>query len=168
MAIVLLLVFVITPIVEIAVFIQIGGEIGLWSTLAIVIITAMAGTALLRAQGLATFAGAQESLARGEFPIRQVFDGACLLVAGALLLTPGFVTDAIGLALFLPPVRDLLRRWAMARGRFQVHTGQDHAGQDNTGTGAGPRPGREDGVVEGEFREVEGEHDPESPRTRLK
>ncbi len=159
MAIVLLLAFVITPIVEIAVFIEIGGEIGLWPTLAIVVITAMAGTALLRAQGLATFAGAQESLARGEFPVRQVFDGACLLVAGALLLTPGFVTDGIGLALFLPPVRDLLRRWVLARGRFQVHTE----------TGAGPRPGREDGVVEGEFHEVEGEHDPKPPpRTRLK
>ena len=159
MAIVLLLAFVITPIVEIAVFIQIGGEIGLWPTLAIVVITAMAGTALLRAQGLATFVGAQESLARGEFPVRQVFDGACLLVAGALLLTPGFVTDGIGLALFLPPVRDLLRRWVLARGRFQV----------DTGMGAGPRPGREDGIVEGEFREVEGEHDTEPPpRTRLK
>ena len=159
MAIVLLLAFVITPIVEIAVFIQIGGEIGLWPTLAIVVITAMAGTALLRAQGLATFAGAQESLARGVFPVRQVFDGACLLVAGALLLTPGFVTDGIGLALFLPPVRDLLRRWVLARGRFQV----------DTGTGAGPRPGREDGIVEGEFHEVEGEHDTEPPpRTRLK
>lgn len=159
MAIVLLLAFVITPIVEIAVFIQIGGEIGLWPTLAIVVITAMAGTALLRAQGLATFAVAQESLARGEFPVRQVFDGACLLVAGALLLTPGFVTDGIGLALFLPPVRDLLRRWALGRGRFQVYTG----------IGAGPRPGREDGIVEGKFHEVEGKHDTEPPpRTRLK
>ena len=120
MAIVLLLAFVITPIVEIAVFIQIGGEIGLWPTLAIVVITAMAGTALLRAQGLATFAGAQESLARGEFPVRQVFDGACLLVAGALLLTPGFVTDGIGLALCWRAGRDVVRRGALGRGGFQV------------------------------------------------
>jgi UPF0716 protein FxsA len=159
MAIVLLLAFIITPIVEIAVFIEIGGEIGLWPTLAIVVITAMVGTALLRAQGLATFAGAQQSLARGEFPVRQVFDGACLLVAGALLLTPGFVTDGVGLALFLPPVRNLLRRWVLARGRFQVDAGMD----------AGPRPGREDGIVEGEFHEVEGERDTEPPpRTPLR
>ena len=159
MAIVLLLVFVITPIVEIAVFIQIGGEIGLWPTLAIVVFTAMVGTALLRAQGLATFAGAQESLARGEFPVSHLFDGACLLVAGALLLTPGFVTDGIGLALFFPPVRDLLKRWAQARGRFQGHTGM----------GNGLRPGRKDGIVEGEFHIVEGERDTEPPSgTKLK
>ena len=151
MAIVLLLAFVITPIVEIAVFIQIGGEIGLWPTLAIVVITAIVGTALLRAQGLATFASAQKSLARGEFPVSQVFDGACLLVAGALLLTPGFVTDGIGLALFFPPVRDLLKRWALARGRVQSHTGM----------GEGPRPGRKDGIVEGEFQIVESERDTE-------
>ncbi len=159
MAIVLLLAFVITPIVEIAVFIEIGGEIGLWPTLAIVVITAIVGTALLRAQGLATFAQAQQSLARGEFPLRQVFDGACLLVAGALLLTPGFVTDAIGMALFLPPVRNLLGRWVLARGRFRV----------DAGTGTGSRPGREDGIVEGEFHEVEGERDSEPPpRTPLR
>ena len=151
MAIVLLLAFVITPIVEIAVFIQIGGEIGLWPTLAIVVITAIVGTALLRAQGLATFASAQKNLARGEFPVSQVFDGACLLVAGALLLTPGFVTDGIGLTLFFPPVRDLLKRWALARGRFQGHTGMAE----------GPRPRREDGIVEGEFQVVEGERDTE-------
>ena len=153
MAIVLLLAFIITPIVEIAVFIEIGGQIGLWPTLAIVVITAMVGTALLRAQGLATFAAAQQSLARGEFPVRQVFDGACLLVAGALLLTPGFVTDGVGLALFLPPVRNFLGRWVLARGRFRVDAGTD----------TGPRPGREDGIVEGEFHEVEGERDAETP-----
>ena len=159
MAIVLLLAFVITPIVEIAVFIQIGGEIGLWPTLAIVVITAIVGTALLHAQGLATFASAQKTLARGEFPVSQVFDGACLLVAGALLLTPGFVTDGIGLALFFPPVRDLLKRWALARGRFQGHTGM----------GDGQRPGRMDGTVEGEFQIVEGERDTEPPSdARLK
>ncbi len=153
MAIILLLAFVITPIVEIAVFIEIGGEIGLWPTLAIVIVTAMAGTALLRAQGLATMAQARQSLARGEFPVRQVFDGACLLVAGALLLTPGFVTDGIGLALFLPPVRRLLGRWLLASGRIDVDVGTD----------AAPRRSREDGIVEGEFREVEGERDAEPP-----
>jgi UPF0716 protein FxsA len=156
MAIILLLALVITPIVEIAVFIEIGGEIGLWPTLAIVVITAMAGTALLRAQGIATLAQAQHSLARGEFPIRQVFDGACLLVAGALLLTPGFVTDGIGLALFLPPVRDFLRRRLLASGRIHVDAGADAS--------ARPEPPRQDGVIEGEFHEVERDRDGEPPR----
>ena len=129
MAIVLLLAFVITPIVEIAVFIQIGGEIGLWPTLAIVVITAIVGTALLRAQGLATFASAQKTLARGEFPVSQVFDGACLLVAGALLLTPGFVTDGIGLTLFFPPVRDLLNggHWGVGASRVILEWEMGHA-----------------------------------------
>jgi UPF0716 protein FxsA len=159
MAIVILLAFILTPIIEIAVFIEIGDVIGLWPTLAIVVLTAMAGTAMLRAQGLATFAAAQQSLARGEFPVRQVFDGACLLVAGALLLTPGFVTDGIGMALFLPPVRGLLGRWVMARGHFQVHTGMN----------PGPRPDRGDGVVEGEFHEVDGDPNTKKPpRPRLK
>ncbi len=156
MAIVLLLALVITPIVEIGVFIEIGGLIGLWPTLAIVVITAVAGTALLRAQGLATLARARQSLARGEFPARQVFDGACLLVAGALLLTPGFVTDGIGLALFLPPVRELLRRWVLTSGRIRV----------DVGANAAPRPDRDDGIIEGDYHEVERERDPEPPRDR--
>ncbi len=156
MAIVLLLALVITPIVEIAVFIEIGGLIGLWPTLAIVVITAVAGTALLRAQGLATLARARQSLARGEFPVRQVFDGACLLVAGALLLTPGFVTDGVGLALFMPPVRELLRRWVLTSGRIRV----------DVGANAGPRPDRDDGIIEGDYHEVERESDPEPPRDR--
>ena len=82
MAIVLLLALVITPIVEIAVFIQIGGEIGLWPTLAIVVITAIVGTALLRAQGLATFASAQKNLARGEVRVGGETDSALCLLTG--------------------------------------------------------------------------------------
>ncbi len=159
MAIALLLAFILTPIVEIAVFIEIGGQIGLWPTLAIVVITAMVGTALLRAQGLATLTSARHSLARGEFPVRQVFDGACLLVAGALLLTPGFVTDGVGLSLFLPPVRDLLRRWVLASGRIRV----------DMEVGIGPRPGPDDDVIEGEYHEVERPRDPEKPpRKRIR
>jgi UPF0716 protein FxsA len=154
MAIVILLAFILTPIIEIAVFIEIGDVIGLWPTLAIVVLTAMAGTAMLRAQGLATYAAAQQSLARGEFPVREVFDGACLLVAGALLLTPGFVTDAIGMALFLPPVRRMIGRWLMARGQFRVHTGVNPGQRHDPG----------DGVVEGEFHEVNGDHDPDKPK----
>ena len=80
------------PIVEIALFIKIGGLIGLWPTIGIVIATALAGAALLRSQGLATLRSARASLAENRFPLDQVFDGLCLAVAGALLLTPGFFT----------------------------------------------------------------------------
>jgi UPF0716 protein FxsA len=171
MAIVLLAVFILTPIVEIAVFIEIGGRIGLWPTLAIVVITALVGTALLRAQGLATMNAARHSLARGEFPMRQVFDGACLLVAGALLLTPGFVTDGVGLALFLPPVRDLLRRWVLASGRIRVDLGAAGRPRDDPGAAGRPRPDPDSngGVIEGEYHEVERPPDPDKPpRGRLR
>ena len=96
------LILIITPIVEIAVFIQVGGLIGLWPTLAAIVLTALIGTALLRQQGLATLARAQREMAAQRLPVRELFDGICLLLAGALLLTPGFVTDAIGGALLMP------------------------------------------------------------------
>ncbi len=104
----ILIAFIATPIIEIALFIEAGERFGLWPTLAAVIATAFAGTWLLRRQGLATWTRAAESLRRNVFPIDEVFTGLCLVMAGALLLTPGFVTDAIGLALFAPPVRRML------------------------------------------------------------
>ncbi|MFP6734331.1 MAG: FxsA family protein, partial [Rhodospirillales bacterium] len=98
------------PIVEIGVFIEVGGLIGLWPTITVIFVTAAIGAALLRAQGLAVMYRAQEAMARGEMPLTQVFDGLCLLFAGAMLLTPGFVTDGVGFLLFIPPLRILLRR----------------------------------------------------------
>ena len=152
MAAVILLAFIITPIAEIAVFIEVGGAIGLWPTLVVVLATAAIGTWLLRLQGLATLKRAQESLARNQLPINEVFDGLCLLFAGALLLTPGFVTDSFGLALFIPAFRALLRqalrRWLIATGRASL-----------TIDGGGPmggahQPAPDDGVIEGEFKEL--------------
>lgn len=158
MRLVILSLFIAVPLVEIAVFIQVGGLIGLWPTVALVLLTAVVGTSLLRAQGLATLGRAQASLARGEMPLREVFDGACLLVAGVLLLTPGFVTDAVGLLLFLPPVRHGLLGWlgnAVKAGRIHVET-------FNAGWGPPPPPhvpqrprhpaGPQD--IEGEYRDV--------------
>lgn len=108
MGLLLLIAFIATPIVEIALFIEAGDRFGLWPTLAAVILTAVIGTALLRWQGIATWTRASQSLQRGIFPVNEVFAGLCLVAAGALLLTPGFLTDAIGFLLFLPPVRMLL------------------------------------------------------------
>ena len=107
---VFLLAFLVVPLLEIAVFILIGDRIGLWPTIALVVVTAVAGAALLRSQGLATVKQARACFERGEAPVQQVFDGVCLLFAGALLLTPGFLTDSIGLLLFAPPVRGSLGR----------------------------------------------------------
>lgn len=114
MPVILLLLFIGVPILEIAVFIQAGQLIGLWPTLATVVVTAIIGTALLRAQGLATLARARQSLDQGKIPVEDIFTGLCLLVAGLLLLTPGFITDAVGFLLFLPPFRRAAGRFLMS------------------------------------------------------
>ena len=153
MGVVLLLAMIGVPILEIAVFIEVGGRIGLWSTIAIVIFTAVIGTALLRYQGLATLFRASEALQTGQFPMTEVFDGLCLVIAGALLLTPGFFTDGVGFLLFVPPVRAAIRR---VLGRYLVESGRVHMAT-NPGPSAGPT------VIEGEFHEVTPENDDSSP-----
>jgi UPF0716 protein FxsA len=154
----LLFAFIGVPILEIAVFIQVGGFIGLGATLVLVVLTAIAGTLLLRAQGLSTLGRARASLDRGEVPVREVFDGACLLVGGALLLTPGFVTDTLGFLLLLPPFRGVVLERLKRSGHLHVYTGGTGAGPAGTGP-AGPDPARPTGggagpVIDGEFEEV--------------
>ena len=170
MAIFLLIAFIGMPIIEIAVFINVGGQIGLWPTLAIVVATAIAGTWLLRYQGLATLARVQESLARQEFPIEEVFDGLCLLFAGALLLTPVFVTDTIGLSLFMPPIRRLLqrlmRRWLAnsANAAFFVN------GENISRRGPDAPPGDQAGgpTIDGKWEEIRPSDDDKPVPPRLK
>ncbi len=106
----LFLLFVLVPIVEIALFIQVGGAIGLLPTLVIVIATALLGTFMLRREGLATLTRARARLSSGALPAAEIIEGALLLVGGALLLTPGFMTDAFGFACLLPPSRRWLAR----------------------------------------------------------
>jgi UPF0716 protein FxsA len=158
MGIFLLAAFIGVPILEIAVFIKVGGLIGLWPTLAIVVLTAVAGTWALRAQGLATLARARTQIDRGELPTRELFDGACLLIAGALLLTPGFVTDFLGFLLFLPPVRDILRNLLAQhiKGRVETHVyvdGQEVHGTRRPGGRPRGRPGKGP-VIEGDYDDV--------------
>ena len=148
---IVLLAFILVPLAEIAVFIEIGGLIGLWPTLAVVVLTAIVGTGLLRAQGLATMMRARASVERGEMPVTEVFDGACLLVAGALLLTPGFVTDTVGLLLFVPGVRHALRRalWRHMQSSGQVHIWVGGKSRP------GPRRPNDDTVIDGDYRVID-------------
>lgn len=111
----LFVIFVAVPIVEIALFIQVGGLIGLWPTLLLVLLTAVAGSILMRAQGLQALARLRGALAAGQDPTAPMAHGAMILIAGVLLLTPGFFTDALGLSLLLPPVRAALIRRAAGR-----------------------------------------------------
>jgi len=101
----LFLIFVAVPIIEIALFIQVGGFIGLWPTLAVVILTAFIGTNLMRAQGIAALQKLQSSLQGDGNPADPLANGALILVAGLLLLTPGFFTDTVGLGLLIPSIR---------------------------------------------------------------
>lgn len=160
---IIFLALVITPLVEIAVFIEVGGFIGLWPTLFVVIVTAMAGTWLLRSQGWELMNRARVTLAGGEFPAREVFDGACILVAGALLLTPGFITDAAGLLLFIPSVRaylgQVMLRYLMSRGNVDI---QMFGGGDRSRK----NPDRDGRIIEGKFHEVPGGSDDREPNHR--
>ena len=108
MAFWILIIFISIPLIEIALFIQVGGFIGLWPTIAIVIITAILGTFLIRKQGLSTLQRAQNELEKKQIPIRELFEGLCLIFSGALLLTPGFLTDVIGFVLLVPSLRGIL------------------------------------------------------------
>lgn len=143
---ILLIALIVVPIAEIALFIEVGGFLGFWPTMSIIILTALAGTALLRQQGLAVLRKAQASLEENRFPIDVVFDGLCLLVAGVLLLTPGFFTDTVGFSLFVPPVRAALGRalaqYLAARGSVEVGA---------PGSFSGPRP---ENVIDGEFQDI--------------
>ncbi len=155
MGLVLLLAFIGVPIIEIAVFIEVGGWLGLWPTLGLVVLTAVVGSLELRAQGLATVNKLRRQLDQGELPSDTLFDGVCLLFAGALLLTPGFVTDAVGLALFLPPFRRFLR---VTLGRHIARHAEARVFVD--GGAAGPRGGQQpDDVIDADYEEV---RDPES------
>ena len=108
----------IVPVVEIAAFIAIGGQIGIGWTLLMILVTAIIGTFLLRRQGFQILNTIKSETAQGRVPGRTLGDGAMILVAGVLLLTPGFVTDSIGFLLFVPVVRNII--WSFLASRIQV------------------------------------------------
>ena len=105
----LVLLLLVMPVVELAVIVQVAEEVGVLNTLALLIAVSIAGAWLLKQQGLATWHALQTTMARGEMPTKEATDGALILLGGALLLTPGFVTDAVGLLLLVPPTRAVLK-----------------------------------------------------------
>jgi len=101
----LLLLFVLVPLGEIYVLIQVGSVVGALPTIGLCILTALIGAVLIRHQGLSTIARAQRSMDAGQLPATELLEGAVILLSGALLMTPGFVTDTIGFACLVPPWR---------------------------------------------------------------
>ncbi len=144
------LLLLVVPLVEIAAFVVIGGQIGVATTLLLTLLTAIIGTMLLRRQGLAVVQQIGRELEADRIPARQLADGAMIAVAGILLLTPGFVTDAVGLLLFVPAFRDFV--WRQVGKRLNVTIVSD----------AGPGRQHHD-VIDLDESEYSGKADPHSP-----
>lgn len=114
--------FVVVPLLEIVVFVYVGGRIGVGALVALVVVTGILGFAIARSQGFAVWAQAQRALRRGAFPAKELAHGAMVLVGAVLLVTPGFVTDGVGFLLMVPAVREAVRRWGSRR--FRARTGR--------------------------------------------
>jgi UPF0716 protein FxsA len=106
----LIALFIVVPLLELYVIIQIGGAIGVLPTIGLLLLDSILGTMLLRSQGRAVWQRFNAALSENRIPGREVFDGAMVIVGGTLLLTPGFITDVFGLILLIPPTRDVVRR----------------------------------------------------------
>jgi len=111
----ILVLFVVVPIVELYVIVQVAGGIGVLQTLGLLVVVSIVGAWLVKAEGLGLIRRVQLKLASGEMPGKELVDGALILFAGALMLTPGFVTDTFGLVLLLPPTRAVVRMFLMKR-----------------------------------------------------
>ena len=141
----LLIAFVAIPMIEIALFIQVGGFIGIWWTLLIVFLTAVTGSFLVRKQGVQEIANLQRSFSELNDPTEPLANGAMILFAGARLLTPGFFTDIVGLSLLIPSVR----RQVFTSLRSRITTKQFEMGPKSS-----PRSDPNGTVIDGEFEEV--------------
>lgn len=118
----LFLLFIIVPIVELAIIIQVGSQLGVLSTVVLLILVSVVGAWLVKFQGLSVLRRIQQQLSAGQMPTTELVNGGMILFAGALMLTPGFLTDAVGLALLLPPVRATLRPLLARRFRGRIQT----------------------------------------------
>jgi len=147
---ILFILFAIIPIAEIALLIHVGGEIGGWNTIALVLITAAVGAFLVKREGLATMQAAQSKLQQQQMPGQELVEGACLLVAGVLLVTPGFMTDIVGFLLVIPPTRKAIAKAASKRLSGRIVTQHSYSQYQSY------RQESNDGdVFEGEFRNHE-------------
>ena len=111
----LFLLFIIVPIIEITVLINVGEAIGAWNTVGLVLLSAFIGVNMLRYQGLSTLARAQQRANQGEIPGQEMVEGIVLAVGGALLVTPGFVTDVIGFSCLIPFTRQAFAKSLLSR-----------------------------------------------------
>ena len=120
MPLLLVILFIVVPIAELALLIQVGQAIGVWWTILLLVADALLGSWLLRTQSRAAWRRFNEALANGRIPHREVIDGVLVIFGGVLLLTPGFITDIFGLLFLFPPTRVLLRGLLVRRGALNL------------------------------------------------
>ena len=143
-----LLLFLAVPAAEIYLFIEVGGQIGAWPTVGMIFATALVGGTILRYQGRQMIARAREQVAKEELPVAEIAHGAVLVLAAFLLLTPGFITDALGALLLIPFLRRLILGVILVAIRTRIHRFETHAGP------GGPQRGG--AVIDGEFEDISG------------
>ncbi len=154
------LAFLALPIVELVLLIKTGQAIGFWPTLGLVVAAAVLGTAIMSRQGITVARRTREAVATGRPPVGPVLDGAFLLLAGLLLISPGFITDVFALALLIPPVRNKVARWCVRRFAERTHAQakmyEAKRRAEGGPSGAAPHAeGHVDGpIIEGEFERL--------------
>ncbi|BBB30675.1 FxsA family protein [Neptunomonas japonica] len=159
---VLFLLFILIPIVEITVLINVGQTIGTWYTVGLVLLSAFIGVNMLRYQGISTLARAQQRISSGEMPAQEMVEGLVLAVGGALLITPGFVTDFIGFCCLIPFTRQAFVKGLMKRFKVVSMSKQQPFGQNDTFDESKfdhkpsfkdpSKPPRQGDIIDGEFR----------------
>ena len=156
-----LVIFIIIPLIELGIFAAVSDHIGLGSALLFALFTAILGGSLVRMQGLQTITSMRGSMDKGQMPVSELFDGFCLVAAGALLITPGFLTDAIGFSLLVPPFRSFLKHviknhtnFAMGAGSFSSHGFSSGAPRDPD-------------IIEGEYENLDDDQDKSDTNQRL-
>ncbi|MCK5889160.1 MAG: FxsA family protein [Methylococcales bacterium] len=135
--------FLTVPFVEIYLLLQLGGIVGIFPTVLLVVFTAVLGAWLLRQQGFSTWKRFQENVAKGAVPAYEMIEGPILLVGGALLLTPGFFTDAMGFACLIPGLRQKVARYLIENHMINMQSGSPFQQQ---------KPQEKGHVIEGEFK----------------
>jgi len=157
---ILFLCFLTVPIIEMLVLIEVGSFIGTFYTVLLVVLTAVIGVSLLKRQGLSTFMKANQKMQSGKMPVAEMGEGLMLAVAGALLLTPGFVTDGVGFILLTPGLRSVIAKtWVQKmlvnsqQSTFYSQTNYQSSADPFSGARKKSPDGNAD-IVEGEFQEI--------------
>ncbi|MBU2978277.1 FxsA family protein [Alteromonas sp. C1M14] len=164
---ILFLLFAVLPIIEIALLVKVGGIIGGWNTIGIVILTAFIGAYFVRREGIQTLQTAQMKMQRGEMPGKEMVDGLMLAVAGVLMVTPGLITDTLGILLVLPGTRHVIARYISANMKLRVvsaTSGQQDSPFSHTDPFAQQRDENGD-VYEGQYTD-KSKNDDDNPRLR--